>query len=510
MPAEPEEVGEIVCGNHTVKKVLGSGSFGSVYLTDQDGKERVVKQIETDYSDMSPLREVDFLNRFNHPNVMSALETYLGSGEVCLVLPYMSMDFEKIMKEPKMLEGLNKHELFYEMVCGLSYLHTNWVVHQDIKPANILFDPDTGKPKIADFGLSVNLCPDRHGSLPYKTMTVPCTRVVVTSWWRSPELFVMEGLGRADENPTVDYYGPEIDIYSMGWVGMELLFDIPPPRFVSQVGPIEAALYLEMLGANPGDRYQSSLTPKIKEEFREALANQVKVVFDGIKNYFSFSGSSKDQLLFQVLEKAIKNTPENRPTAPEIKEVFSYHIGIKCEVSKIEYQAVPSLGNKIRDNECFKLYNSDFRREGIDFIIKLLEKAEYRIATGVAYQTFKIIEMEAIDIMDRIFSTFSLSGISNANPRFWLVACVDFAIGLYADGSWQVERSMLDENQRYGILSDYRETLPDLVRALGYKIYRPSLAHLGMNIEESLACYKASLVPAKIELKEGVCSIIGK
>ncbi|NWV15829.1 PAK3 kinase, partial [Ptilonorhynchus violaceus] len=78
---------------------------------------------------------------------------------------------------------------------GLDFLHSNRVIHRDIKSCNILLRRD-GSVKLADFGLSALLSPE------------PVAR---TSWSMVPEVV------------TGQPYGPKVDIWSLGIVGIEMV-----------------------------------------------------------------------------------------------------------------------------------------------------------------------------------------------------------------------------------------------------------------------------------------------
>ncbi|NWV27358.1 PAK3 kinase, partial [Origma solitaria] len=83
---------------------------------------------------------------------------------------------------------------------GLNFLHSNHVIHRDVKSRNILLRTD-GSVKLADFGLSAQLTPEQTKR----------SSVVGTSWWMAPEVVV--------EKP----YGPKADIWSFGIVGIEMV-----------------------------------------------------------------------------------------------------------------------------------------------------------------------------------------------------------------------------------------------------------------------------------------------
>lgn len=97
--------------------------------------------------------------------------------------------------------------LSFQLLSGLEYLHTHYILHRDLKPQNILVcetpDAHGGPPrltlKLADFGLS-----RIYGS------TERMTSVVVTLWYRAPELLLKA------------HYGTPVDLWSAGCIIAEL------------------------------------------------------------------------------------------------------------------------------------------------------------------------------------------------------------------------------------------------------------------------------------------------
>lgn len=101
-----------------------------------------------------------------------------------------------------------------QLLSAVAYLHDHWVLHRDLKTANLLLaSAATGAPaaervvlKVADFGLA------RH----YGDPLPPLTPRVVTLWYRAPELL----LGATA-------YTPAIDVWSVGCIFAELLSRAP-------------------------------------------------------------------------------------------------------------------------------------------------------------------------------------------------------------------------------------------------------------------------------------------
>jgi cell division cycle 2-like protein len=91
--------------------------------------------------------------------------------------------------------------LLHQLASGLAYLHSHWILHRDLKTSNLLLN-NRGRLKIADFGMA------RYVGDPAPRLT----QLVVTLWYRAPELL----LGEAR-------YGAAVDMWSAGCVMGELL-----------------------------------------------------------------------------------------------------------------------------------------------------------------------------------------------------------------------------------------------------------------------------------------------
>jgi len=249
--AKGKSTSKNICGYEPLQK-LGSGTYGKVYLAEKDKTLVAIKKaISTEeWLDESIIKEIDFLNRFDHPNVVKALETHVDMNKVCLIMEFYQNTLVDVLGQNKPFEV--RLEIYKGVLCGLQYLHTNWVIHADLKPQNILIDVTRNRPAIADFGLSINFGPfaTLENADPATTRSAVYQRPLVTAWWRPPELFGMEISEFLDKAPRVFYFfGPEIDVYSIAWIGMELLFDLQSPHTLGYTAPYR---YLQLLGVNPG------------------------------------------------------------------------------------------------------------------------------------------------------------------------------------------------------------------------------------------------------------------
>lgn len=95
--------------------------------------------------------------------------------------------------------------LLQQLTSAVEYLHANWIMHRDLKTSNLLMN-NRGQMKVADFGMA-----RYYGDPPPKL-----TQLVVTLWYRAPELL----LG-------AESYGAEIDMWSVGCIFGELVTKDP-------------------------------------------------------------------------------------------------------------------------------------------------------------------------------------------------------------------------------------------------------------------------------------------
>lgn len=99
--------------------------------------------------------------------------------------------------------------LIWQILNGINYLHSNWIIHRDMKPCNVLVigaaaGKDAGMVKIADLGLA------RIYQSPLKPLSE--NGVVVTIWYRAPEIL----LG-------AKHYTKAIDMWAVGCIFGELM-----------------------------------------------------------------------------------------------------------------------------------------------------------------------------------------------------------------------------------------------------------------------------------------------
>ncbi|KAF5237146.1 hypothetical protein FANTH_10924 [Fusarium anthophilum] len=202
---------------------IEEGTYGWVARATNKATGKVValKRLKLEPQDrnglpVTGLREIQILKDCQHRNIVTMEEVVVGDdvsrpdklqltaspSSLFLVLEFVEHDLKSIlddMPEP-FLSSEVKH-LLLQLTSGIAYLHDNWILHRDLKTSNLLLN-NRGQLKIADFGMARYV-----GDPPPKL-----TQLVVTLWYRSPELL----LGAKT-------YDAAVDMWSVGCIFGELI-----------------------------------------------------------------------------------------------------------------------------------------------------------------------------------------------------------------------------------------------------------------------------------------------
>eukprot|EP00164_Ancoracysta_twista_P011036 GFYU01016859.1.p2 GENE.GFYU01016859.1~~GFYU01016859.1.p2 ORF type:complete len:245 (-),score=54.56 GFYU01016859.1:4-738(-) len=188
---------------------IQDGAYGAVFRAEDmtTGKIVALKKIKMDKEregfPLTSLREVNLLLSCKHPNILEVKEVVVGSNmySIFLVMEYMEHDLKSLLDEMKQTYLASEVKcLMLQLLSAMEYLHDNWILHRDLKSSNLLLN-NKGVMKVADFGLA------RMYGDPIK----PYTPVVVTLWYRAPELL----LG-------TETYSTAVDMWSVGCIFGEL------------------------------------------------------------------------------------------------------------------------------------------------------------------------------------------------------------------------------------------------------------------------------------------------
>ena len=150
-----------------IEKILGRGSFGSVYLVrrKQDQKIYALKTVTFEKLNKrdqeNSLNEVRILASINHPNVIGYKEAFWddSGSSLNIVMEYaddgdLETKIVKMRKEGGMFNESLIWSYSIQMIEGLKALHDKKIMHRDIKSANIFLVKDKHQCKIGDMNVS--------------------------------------------------------------------------------------------------------------------------------------------------------------------------------------------------------------------------------------------------------------------------------------------------------------------------------------------------------------------
>ncbi len=245
---------EVLKGRYILKKTIGRGGMGSIYLADDnrlEGRQCAIKQVRQDPNLTAQLRqqgrdqfyrEASVLARLDHPTLPKVSDFFSEGDSDYLVMDFIPGDDLKQLMDRQRRKGNFlplKDILSWANQLGdaLSYLHSQDppVIHRDIKPSNLKLTPQN-RLKLVDFGLVKQMLPDE--------MTIT----------------VIQGRGTALYTPLEQYGGDtghtdvRSDIYSFGATLYHLMTNtapaeakqrflrpdtLIPPREINQLIPLD-------------------------------------------------------------------------------------------------------------------------------------------------------------------------------------------------------------------------------------------------------------------------------
>jgi len=242
---------------YTDTKVIGNGSFGVVYQAKlcESGILVAIKKVLQDKRFKN--RELQIMRKLDHQNIVKLHYFFYSNGDkkdevyLNLVLEFIPETVYRVArhysKNKQILPPLYVKLYMYQLFRSLSYLHSLGICHRDIKPQNLLVDPESGVLKLCDFGSAKQLVAGE-----------PNVSYICSRYYRAPELI----FGATD-------YTSQIDVWSSGCVMAELL--LGQPIFPGDSGVDQLVEIIKVLG-----------TPT-REQIREMNPNYQEFKFPQIK-----------------------------------------------------------------------------------------------------------------------------------------------------------------------------------------------------------------------------------
>ncbi|XP_055322788.1 serine/threonine-protein kinase mig-15 isoform X7 [Sitodiplosis mosellana] len=241
-------------------EVVGNGTYGQVYKGrhTKTGQLAAIKVMDVTEDEEEEIKlEINVLKKYsNHRNIATYYGAFIKKSpagkddQLWLVMEYCGAGSVTDLVKSTKGQSLKEEWIAYicrEILRGLSYLHTNKVIHRDIKGQNVLLT-DNAEVKLVDFGVSAQL--DR---------TIGRRNTFIgTPYWMAPEVIA------CDENPDATYDNRS-DLWSLGITALEMAESQPP---LCDLHPMRA---LFLIPRNPPPRLKSKKWSKKFHGFIETV-----------------------------------------------------------------------------------------------------------------------------------------------------------------------------------------------------------------------------------------------
>lgn len=249
---------------------LGEGSYGRVHLCIIDGQETyAVKMLKKTQEGISSPLEMSIMASYQHPNLNGAIDITHDAYHIYIIQEAAECDLDAYLKTESVPDRM---EWYRQMLSGLQCLHSENIIHCDLKPSNILVTKDL-KLRLTDYSHSVLVLGSRSGF----------RHRVGSPRYSAPE--VLAGL----------IWGKEIDIWSLGCIFYEI---------------------------STRTRFLDNIRSKASE--KELLANlKARVFANG-----PFQDQEDEDLILNYM---LQSKPKERYTCDEILSIYFTVTNVECK-----------------------------------------------------------------------------------------------------------------------------------------------------------------------------------
>ena len=148
-------------GKYQVTGLLGRGGMGLVYRAFDKhlGREVAIKTITEGFAGDPEMlerfyREAAKTGMLKHSNIVTVYDLGEQEGFPYIVMEYVAGEaLDRIIQSARPLPLVSRLKIIEQVCSALAYAHRNDVIHRDVKPANVIVQPD-GVAKLLDFGIA--------------------------------------------------------------------------------------------------------------------------------------------------------------------------------------------------------------------------------------------------------------------------------------------------------------------------------------------------------------------
>lgn len=197
---------------YTICEKIGSGQYSKVFRTvdrktdESFAVKKISKTHDTDKNILTHVqREMQIVRRIHHQNIIRTVDIFETSGCIYIVMEYVKQGtlMNYLKQNQYRISEVHAMKIIQQILSAVAYLHSEGIIHRDIKADNVLFTND-GVVKLADFGLARQI--GGVGTDGFSLLSV-----LGTPAYSPPEII--------SGNP----YGKPVDVYSTGVLAYILL-----------------------------------------------------------------------------------------------------------------------------------------------------------------------------------------------------------------------------------------------------------------------------------------------
>lgn len=301
---------------YSTERVTGNGTFGVVFEAYEKGTNRKVAIKKVLQDPRYKNRELQIMQMVSHPNVVEMLDCFFSRGGsksqrdsrdvyLNLVMEYVPETiYQTIRTHVRALQTIPfiYAKLYTYQICrAINYCHNMGICHRDIKPQNLLLDPESHTVKLCDFGSAKILVKGQ-----------PNVAYICSRYYRAPEL-IFESTN----------YTTSIDTWSLGCVVSEMF--LGEPLFQGGSSLDQLVEIIKVLGApskeailSMNHNYTSFRFPQVKPLKWEAVFSGVK--HDGKPMSESAIDFIKSMLVFNPSQRLLPFTALAHPFFDELRD----------------------------------------------------------------------------------------------------------------------------------------------------------------------------------------------